>query len=115
MTDPITPTPRRKRSATRKPSATNALTGSLAIFLACFAFLAWQVSAGQDPALGSPVVQAQRTVIVKQIHRNVIVTDVLAADAASVPSTSSAPDVSTQVVQQAQPVAAQPVLTTQAS
>ena len=105
------------RRAARRPSATRVVSGSLAVFLACFAFLGWQLRSGQDPSLGAPVAAATQPVLVKRIHRKVVVTEVLPAeadDAAVAASSGTSGSSSTQVVQSA-PAAPAPAPTTRSS
>ena len=60
----------------RRPSCFGVFAGSLAAFFALLAFLAVQVRAGGDPALGPAKVPAERRVIVHRVVvRRVIVTD----------------------------------------
>ena len=61
------------RSTPRRPSATGVLTGTLAVFLACFTFLAWQLHAGTTPP-SAAVAQAAQRVLVKRVERKVVVT-----------------------------------------
>jgi hypothetical protein len=65
----------------RKPSPFWLVTGSLAAFFVLLAFLAVQVRAGGDPALGAPkqaavaTAEPRRVIIHRVIVRRVIVTD----------------------------------------
>ena len=63
----------------RKPSPVGLLAGSLAAFFALLAFLAVQVRAGGDPALGpaKPAASAEprRVIVHRVILRRVIVTE----------------------------------------
>jgi hypothetical protein len=63
----------------RKPSAFGLLAGSLAAFFALFAFLAVQVRAGRDPALGPPepaaTAEPRRVIVHRVIVRRIVVTD----------------------------------------
>jgi hypothetical protein len=60
----------------RRPSSFGVLAGSLAAFFALLAFLAVQVRAGGDPALGPAKAPAERRVIVHRVVvRRAIITD----------------------------------------
>lgn len=63
----------------RKPSPFGLLAGSLAVFFALLAFLAVQVRAGGDPALGPPKpaasVEPRRVIVHRVIVRRIVVTD----------------------------------------
>jgi hypothetical protein len=63
----------------RKPSPFALLAGSLAAFVALFAFLAVQVRAGGDPALGQPnpaaTAEPRRVIVDRVIVRRIVVTD----------------------------------------
>jgi len=116
------PAPRARSAAARRapkrPSATAAVTGSLAVFLSCFSFLAWQLGTGHDPSLGSPVPPRQHKVIVKRIERKVLVTSVLpSGEGDDVAAAAGAPGGSVQVVQSSSsaPAAPVPAPTTQSS
>jgi hypothetical protein len=95
--------------------------GSLAAFLAVLAFLAFQVRAGKDPALGhSTVAQVQqqpRRVVLRKVEDDYVITKVIPAQGGSVgaqpalttgssSSASSAPVVVTSPAPAATPVAA---------
>jgi hypothetical protein len=57
------------------------VTGSLALFLGLFAFLAFELRAGHDPALSNasaPTAHVKR-VVVKRIHKRTVVTRLLPA------------------------------------
>jgi hypothetical protein len=62
----------------RKPSPFGLLAGSLAAFFALLAFLAVQVRAGGDPALGPPkpaaTAEPRRVIVHRVIVRRVVVT-----------------------------------------
>jgi hypothetical protein len=62
-----------------KPSPFGLLAGSLAAFFALLAFLAVQVRAGGDPALGPPkpaaTAEPRRVIVHRVIVRRVVVTD----------------------------------------
>ena len=78
----------------RKPSPFGLLAGSLASFFALFAFLAVQVRAGGDPALGPPkpaaTAEPRRVIVHRVIVRRIVVTDRVRRPRASA-GTSSAP------------------------
>jgi hypothetical protein len=63
----------------RKPSPFGLLGGSLAAFFALLAFLAVQVRAGGDPALGPPkpaaTAEPRRVIVHRVIVRRIVVTD----------------------------------------
>ena len=63
----------------RKPSPFGLLAGSLAAFFALLAFLAVQVRAGGDPALGPPkpaaTAEPRRVIVHRVIVRRIVVTD----------------------------------------
>ena len=63
----------------RKPSPFGLLAGSLAAFFALLAFLALQVRAGGDPALGQPkpaaTAEPRRVIVHRVIVRRIVVTD----------------------------------------
>jgi hypothetical protein len=63
----------------RKPSPFGLLAGSLAAFFALLAFLAVQVRAGGDPALGQPkpgaTAEPRRVIVHRVIVRRIVVTD----------------------------------------
>ena len=63
----------------RKPSPFGLLAGSLAAFFALLAFLAVQVRAGGDPALGPPkpaaTAEPRRVIVHRVIMRRIVVTD----------------------------------------
>ena len=63
----------------RKPSPFGLIAGSLAAFFALFAFLAVQVRAGGDPALGQPkpaaTAEPRRVIVHRVIVRRIVVTD----------------------------------------
>jgi hypothetical protein len=63
----------------RKPSPFGVLAGSLAAFFALLAFLAVQVRAGGDPALGQPkpaaTAEPRRVIVHRLIVRRIVVTD----------------------------------------
>jgi hypothetical protein len=63
----------------RKPSSFGVFAGSLAAFFALLAFLAVQVRAGGDPALGpaqpTATAEARRVIVHRVVVRRVIVTD----------------------------------------
>jgi hypothetical protein len=73
------PAPRSEASARRKPSSLGVFAGSLAAFFALLAFLAVQVRAGGDPALGpakpAPTAEPRRVIVHRVIVRKVIVTE----------------------------------------
>lgn len=108
--------PKRRRG----PSASTVIFGSLAAFLAVLAFLAFQVRAGKDPALGhSTVAQVQqqpRRVVLRKVEDDYVITKVIPAQGGSVgaqpalttgsSSSSSAPVVVTSPAPAAAPVAA---------
>ena len=75
----------------RKPSPFGLLAGSLAAFFALLAFLAVQVRAGGDPALGpakpAATAEPRRVIVHRVIVRRVIVTE----RASAAGSRSSAP------------------------
>ena len=83
----------------RKPSPFGLLAGSLAAFFALFAFLAVQVRAGGDPAVGQPkpaaTVEPRRVIVHRVIVRRIVVTDRApgrqAAERAAAEPASSAP------------------------
>ena len=82
----------------RKPSSFGVFAGSLAAFFALLAFLAVQVRAGGDPALGpaepAATAQPRRVIVHRVIVRKVIVTERaprVAAGGAAPPSAASAP------------------------
>lgn len=66
---------RRHRRRRSRPHAV--VAGSLALFLALFALLAWQMRSGADPALGDGRLAAQATgsrqVVVHRVVRRVVV------------------------------------------
>jgi len=66
---------------------------SLAVFLGALALLAWQMHAGQDPALGAGKAEPApaRKVLVRRIVKRVIVTRVIPAQPRSVPGAAVAP------------------------
>jgi hypothetical protein len=103
------------RSTPRRPSATGVLTGTLAVFLACFTFLAWQLHAGNDPSLGRPVAQAAPRVLVKRVERKVVVTTEADDDGAAAAAGSGTGGSSVQVVQSSPAPAAAPAPTTRSS
>ena len=76
----------------RKPSSFGVFAGSLAAFFALLAFLAVQVRAGGDPALGpakpAATAEPRRVIVHRVIVRRVIVTE--RAPAASAPPTAAA-------------------------
>jgi hypothetical protein len=63
----------------RKPSPFGLLAASLAAFFALLAFLAVQVRAGGDPALGPPkpaaTAEPRRVIVHRVIVRRIVVTD----------------------------------------
>jgi len=63
----------------RKPSPFGLIAGSLAAFFALLAFLAVQVRAGGDPALGPPrpaaTAESRRVIVHRMIVRRIVVTD----------------------------------------
>ena len=67
------------RTDRRKPSPFGLLAGSLAAFFALLAFLAVQVRAGGDPALGPPkpaaTAEPRRVIVHRVIVRRIVVTD----------------------------------------
>jgi hypothetical protein len=71
----------------RKPSPLGLLAGSLAAFFALLAFLAVQVRAGGDPALGPPkpaaTAEPRRVIVHRVIVRRIVVTDRAPAQRAS--------------------------------
>lgn len=69
------PTPR----IARRPGPWPVIAGSLALFLIMLAFLALQLRAGRDPALGASVAPAKR-VLVRREEKQVVVTRVLRGD-----------------------------------
>lgn len=76
MTDPG----RRPRSRRRRPSPLPVAAGSLAAFFGLFGFLAYQLRAGHDPALGTQIASAPapaKRIVVKRIEHRVVVTKVL--------------------------------------
>jgi hypothetical protein len=77
MTEPI-PAPTPRRAAIRKPGPFPVIAGSLGLFLAVTALLAFQMRAGADPALGEPqVVAAASPAPRKLLIRRVIITRVV--------------------------------------
>ncbi len=94
MTEPSSDT---RREPARRPRFLSTALASVACFLVAFEFLAFQLSSGHDPSLGS---QAAATVAAKRptvIDRRVIATRVVhdppkstATPTAAVPATSSA-------------------------
>ena len=83
-----------RSAAGRKPSSLGVFAGSLAAFFALLAFLAVQVRAGGDPALGpakpAPAAEPRRVIVHRVIVRKVIVTEHPRAAAGGAP-TQSAP------------------------
>jgi hypothetical protein len=73
----------------RKPSPFGLLAGSLAAFFALLAFLAEQVRAGGDPALGPPkpaaTAEPRRVIVHRVIVRRIVVTDRVPARRSGVP------------------------------
>ena len=69
----------RQPQARRKPSSFGVFAGSLAAFFALLAFLAVQVRAGGDPALGpakpAATAEPRRVIVHRVIVRRVIVTE----------------------------------------
>lgn len=105
------------RSAARRrrgPSPVHVVAGTLAVFLACLAFLAWQVRTGHDPSLGTPAAAAPARVLVKRVERKVVVTDVLPVEEDDAPTGGTASGGSVQVVQSS-PAPAAPAPTTRSS
>jgi hypothetical protein len=64
-------TDRLRRARPRRPRPTAVVASSLALLLAIFTLLAWQMRAGRDPALGAAAQAtrpaAPRTVIVRRV------------------------------------------------
>lgn len=88
-----------RTAAPRRPSATSVAMATLAVFLACFTFLAWQLHAGRDPSLGQPSAPVTQRVLVKRIERKVVVTKVLPAEADDSAAGAGSGGSSVQVVQ----------------
>jgi hypothetical protein len=67
----------------RKPSAGWVLGPALGAFFAVLALLAFQVRAGNDPALGAPVAQVQkpRQIVVRRVITRVVIHHPAAATA----------------------------------
>lgn len=60
--------------ARRRPGPAPVAAASLATFLVLLTFLAWQLRAGRDPALGSQAAPTpKKHVLVKRIERTVVV------------------------------------------
>jgi hypothetical protein len=85
-----------------RPSPAPIVFGAWVAFVAVFVLLALQLRAGRDPALGAPAPSAspaaERKVVVRRIHRRVVVTTVLpprahatAPPAPATTTTTSAP------------------------
>jgi hypothetical protein len=88
MTEQAVPSPRPRRR--KRPSASTVVLGSLAAFLAILAFLAFQVRAGNDPALSAQTKVAQvqqqqpaRRVIVRKVEDDYVITKVIPAPQAT--------------------------------
>jgi hypothetical protein len=77
----------------RRTSLWTTAAFSLAVFLGALALLAWQMHAGQDPALGAGKAEPApaRKVLVRRIVKRVIVTRVIPAQPRSVPGAAVAP------------------------
>jgi hypothetical protein len=77
----------------RRASLWTTVAVSLAVFLAALALLAWQMHAGQDPALGAGKAEPApaRKVLVRRIVKRVVVTRVVPAQPRSVPGAAAAP------------------------
>lgn len=74
---PVQPAARRRR----KPSAMPVAAGSVAVFMALFGFMTYELRVGHDPALGAKSASAApapvRRVIVKRIEDHIVVTKLL--------------------------------------
>lgn len=68
------------RRAPKRPSAWPVAAGSLALFAVVLAFLALQLKAGRDPALGAGRPQPPKRVLVKRVEKKVVVTRVVRDD-----------------------------------
>lgn len=93
MTDQAA-TPRRRRG----PNPTTVVLGSVAAFMAILAFLAFQVRAGNDPALqptakvAQAPVQQPRRVVLRKVEDDYVITKVIPAQQQTV---SGSPPVTT--------------------
>jgi hypothetical protein len=64
------------RRARRRPAASVVASSALIVFLVVFVLLGWQLASGHDPALGALPAPEPHQVVVQQIQRRIIVTDV---------------------------------------
>ena len=113
-------------SRPRRPPARHVAAGTLALFLAVFALLAFQLRSGRDPALGGVVVAAKAPAVPPKrvLIRKVVITRVVvhlprdgggaAAPVRAITPASPAPAAPVQVAPAA-PAPAPPPLTTRTS
>src|SRR3954470_9293360 len=85
--------PSRRHARPRRPRPTLVIASSLALFLAVFALLAWQMRAGRDPALSAVAKAARPPAPRRVVVRRVVVTKrhvVIVEDEDEEPSAASA-------------------------
>jgi hypothetical protein len=97
--------PRERR---RKPSAVPIAAFSVAMFMALFGFMSYELATGHDPALGKKtavVAQAPRRVVLKRIEHRIVITRIVPPPA----QTDAGSAAATSVPSSAAPTATAPV------
>ena len=118
MTEP-SPTPARPRALPARPRALPTVLASVACFLVLFEFLAFQLGAGKDPALGStpatePAAVKRPTVIDRKIVETRVVSlppKPTATSAAAAPTSAAPSSTASAAPAVPAPVAAAPAPT----
>jgi hypothetical protein len=85
-----------ERSRARRPRPAPVILGSIALFVAMFTLLTYQLAVGRDPALGAKAVTPdRRPVVIRRVVKHRIVTTVVPTPGAS--SVNGAPSAAVPV------------------
>ncbi len=82
------PEPERRPGPRRRPKALPTVIAAVAVFAVAFEFLAFQLSSGRDPAIGSTTAAVSQAA--RPVKKRLVITRVIAPSSAGTSSTTSA-------------------------